>query len=248
MLDIQKDQEFLQSAQETLAAEAKEMVTVSNRLHDNIVKAMRLMWRQLFFIWGLVIILLVAYFLLLHNTSPTGTVAASASKPLKQSAPSSSSENIVSPQTPPAQQVIKPIPIPEWEAVTKLLDQVREAQLKKDISLFLEAYAPTFPNLEKKKESVLKAWGKYDYIDMRFTIENIQKLNANSIVAKVVWDITLEDVHSKKKSALVRDYTVHFSQVSGKWLIQELSQGEQSQEMAGRIGSLTPAWLSYTLN
>jgi hypothetical protein len=232
MEDIRKDQEFLQSAQATLAAEAKEMVKVSNRLHDNIVKATRLMWRQLFFIWALVIVLLIAYFLVLHKTSPRGPVAAPVSPPLEKSAPPAGV--VVSPQVPPAQQVIKSIPIPEWEAVTAILEQVRNAQLQKNIGQFLEAYSPTFPNLDKKKESILKTWEKYDYLDMRFSIENIQQPNANTIIAKVVWDITLEDVNSKKKSTLVRDYVVHFSHASGKWLIQELIQGERASEMAGR--------------
>jgi hypothetical protein len=227
MEDIQKAQEFLQTTQATLAAETKEMVNVSNRLHDNIVKAMRLMWRQLFLIWGLVIGLLVVYFLVLHDTSPTGPVVAP-----EKSLPSSGTN--VSPQVPSGQQAIRPIPMPEWEAVTGLLEQVREAQLKKDIGLFLEAYSPTFPDLAQKKENILKTWEKYDYLDMHFNIENIQKTNANTIVAKVVWDITLTDVHSKKKSTLVRDYTVHFSQVSGKWLIQELIQGDQTSEVAAR--------------
>jgi hypothetical protein len=230
MEDIRKDQEFLQSAQATLAAEAKEMVKVSNRLHDNIVRATRLMWRQLFFIWALVIVLLIAYFLVLHKTSPMGSVAAPVSPPLEKSAPPAGV--VVSPQVPPAQQVIKSIPIPEWEAVTAILEQVRDAQLQKNIGQFLEAYSPTFPNLDKKKESILKTWEKYDYLDMRFSIENIQNPKANTIIAKVVWDITLEDVDSKKKSTLVRDYVVQFSHASGKWLIQELIQGEKTSEMA----------------
>jgi hypothetical protein len=233
MEDIQKDQEFLQSAQATLAAEAKEMVKVSNRLHDNIVRAMRLMWRQLFFIWALVIVLLIAYFLILQKTSPTSTIAAPAAPPVATSAPSPGI--VVSPQVPPKQQVIKSIPVPEWEAVTGLLEQVRDAQLKKNIGLFLEAYSSSFPNLDKKKESILKTWEKYDYLDMHFSIENVQKPNANTIIAKVVWDITLEDVNSKKKSTLVRDYVVHFSHASGKWLIQELIQEEKTSEMAVRF-------------
>jgi hypothetical protein len=70
---------------------------------------------------------------------------------------------------------------------------------------------------------------------MHFTIESLQKTNANTLVAKVVWDITLEDLNSKKKSTLVRDYVVHFSQVSGKWLIQKLIQEEQTSEVAARF-------------
>ena len=232
MEDIQKDQEFLQSAQATLAAETQEMVKVSNRLHDNIVRAMRLMWRQLFFIWALVLVLLVSYFLVLHNSSPTGPIATPGAPPQEKGAPSSGI--MVSPQPLPAPATIKTIPIDERNVVTGILEQVREAQLKKNIDLFLQAYAPSFPHLEKKKESILKTWEKYDYLDMHFNIENIRKPDANTIVAKVVWDITLEDISSKKRSTLVRDYVVHLSQISGKWLIQELVQGEQTSAVAAR--------------
>jgi hypothetical protein len=234
MENIQKDQEFLYQAQETLATETQEMVKVSNRLNDNIVKAMRLMWRQLFFIWALVLVLIVSYFLVLHNTSPEGHVAVSAEKTTGKAVPSPGI--LAAPEVPPTQQAAKSSPLPEWQEVQGILEQVREAQLQKNIGLFLEAYAPTFPNLDKKTESVLRTWQKYDYLDMHFAIENLQKPDANTIIAKVAWDITLEDHSSKKKSALKRDYTVYLSHVSGKWLIRELIQGEKTSELAARFG------------
>ena len=75
MDQLQKDQAFLQAAQATLEAETEEMVQVSHRLHDNLVKAMRLMWRQLLFIWAVVIILFVSYFFLLSKPSPAVKLA-----------------------------------------------------------------------------------------------------------------------------------------------------------------------------
>lgn len=233
MESIQKDQEFLQAAQETLAAETQEMVQVSNRLHDNIVKAMRLMWRQLYFIWGLVIVLLVAYFLVLHNASSPGHVAASVEKTAEKAVPPA--QILVAPAGPPAPQATKPIPIPEWEEVNGILEQVRKAQIKKNIAQFLQAYAPTFPHLDQKKESILKTWQKFDYLDMHFAIQNIQKPDAKTIIAKVAWDITLEDVSSKKKSTMKRDYTVYFSYISGKWLIQNLIPAEKTSALAVRF-------------
>ena len=151
-----------------------------------------------------------------------------------------SAKILVAQPVPPARQAAQAVAIPEWEQVNGILEQVREAQLKKDIGLFLEAYAPTFPHLDKKKEFILKTWQKYAYLDMHFAIEDIQKPDPNTIIAKVTWDITLEDLVSKKKSALKRDYTVHFSHVSGKWLIQELIQAEKTSELAGRFGYLRP--------
>ena len=46
--------------------------------------------------------------------------------------------------------------IPEWGAVMGIIEQIGTAQLTKDINLFLNAYSPTFSNIDKKKASMLK--------------------------------------------------------------------------------------------
>ena len=234
MEQLQKDQEFLQAAQATLEAETKEMVKVSDRLHDNLVKAMRLMWRQLLFIWAVVILLFVAYFFVLGKPSPVNRVATPSLKPIEKSGETPGI--ITSPQVPPAQQAMQSLPFPEWEEIMGILEQIRIAQLTKDVNLFFKAYSPNFPNIAKKKETLLRTWQQYDYLDMHFNIESIQKTDSNTIIAKVVWDITLEDVRSKKKCSLSKDYTVRFSQDSGKWFIQDLIQGEKT--------SAVPVWFS----
>jgi hypothetical protein len=233
MEQLQRDQEFLQAAQATLEAETKEMVKLSDRLHDNLVKAMRLMWRQLLFIWAVVIILFVAYFLIPSKPSPKNVAASGANT---AETTGTTSEIIAPSQVPPTQQAVEPVPIPEWQEVTGILEQVRTAQLKKDMSLLLNAYSPKYPNIDQKKASILKTWQQYDYLDMQFRIENIQKPDAHTILAKVSWEITLEDIHSKKKTNLLKGYTIHFSDDSGKWLIQKLNQGAKALEVAACTG------------
>ena len=111
----------------------------------------------------------------------------------------------------------------ERHKIEELLRQVREAQLKKDINLFIAAYSPAFPDLEDKKEKILKTWQRYKYLDLDFSLEHISRTNAHSIFARVRWNITLEDLQSKEKRTLVKGFTVHFSDTSGKWLIEGLS-------------------------
>ena len=232
MDQLQKDQAFLQAAQATLEAETEEMVQVSHRLHDNLVKAMRLMWRQLLFIWAVVIILFVSYFFILSKPSPAVKLADTSASPVQ-----ASNQNVGDApacQVPPMQESRQKSVIPEWGAVMGIIEQIRTAQLTKDINLFLNAYSPTFSNIDKKKASMLKIWHQYDYVDMKFHVDHIAKPNDHLIIAKVSWDITIEDVHLKKKSNLVRDYTILFSDTSGKWLIQELVQGDKTSEIAAR--------------
>lgn len=230
MKQLQKDQEFLQAAQATLEAGTKEMVKVSNRLHDNLVKAMRLMWRQLLFIWTLLILLFVAYFFVVSKPAPVNEVVGPVSKTPEKARQTSIAA--MPSQVPPTPPLMQSASLPEWEEINGILEQIRTGQLKKNLQVIINAYSPDFPNIDQKKENILKTWQQYDFLKMHYNIENIQKPNANTIIAKVVWDITLEDLRSRKKSNLLKEYTIHFSDASGKWLIQELILRGRNSELA----------------
>jgi hypothetical protein len=242
MLNEQAGEENYPETQAALENESKERLTVSNRLYDNLVKALRLIRRPLLFFWAVFILLFIASFFFTSTPSPVAKVATPVSKSLEKSC--QTSEIIPSPPLPPTKQSIKSTPITDWEEVKGILEQIREAQLKKDITLFLNVYSPSFPNIDKKKESILKTWHRYNYLDMRFHIKDIQKPNSHTIVSRIAWDITFVNIRSKKKSTLVMDYTIHFSNVSGRWLIQELIRGKETSGFSVRS---TGSALSYCL-
>jgi hypothetical protein len=170
--------------------------------------------------WTFLILLLIANFFVISRLTHPTKVAATASTNLGTS--SEVSQVIASPQVPPSQISIKPTHVPEWGEVLGILELIRSAQLKNDINLLLNAYSPSFPDINKKKENILKIWQKYHFLDMHYHINDINKIDANTIIAKVTWEISFVDVHTNKKSNLVKNYTVYLSDVSGKLLIQEL--------------------------
>jgi hypothetical protein len=225
MENIQQEKEFLQTAQAALKAETEEIAQVSTRMNDNFVKAVRLIWRQLFVLWAVLIILVISYFFVLHRTPSTKEGVIPTPKALEKAS-----------VNPKAAVSSHASPMPEAEHLLPVLEQVREAQLKKDITLFLQAYSPTFPDLIDKKAKILRTWQKYDYLNMQCTLKNIQRQNAHTILAEVVWDITLQDIRTKEKKTLKKDYDVHFSNSSGKWLIQELIQEKNPEVAATPIG------------
>jgi hypothetical protein len=242
MLDEQAAEENYPATRVSLEDKTEEMVKVSNRLYDDLVRALRLMRRQVLLFSAVLILLVTAYFFVPCKLTLPSKAAVPDSKSLETSGQASGI--IAHSQVTPTQQSIKSIPIPEWEEITGILKQIRQAQLNKDINLFLNAYSPSFPNKDKKKETILKTWHQHDFLDMHFQVVNIQKLNANTIIARVAWDITIVDVRSKKKSTLLKDYTIHFSDVSGRWLIQELIRGtpqEPSQGLTKRLFHATVA-------
>jgi hypothetical protein len=206
--------------QAALEDKTKEKVRVSNRLNANLVKAKKLICHPLLLNWTFLIILLIANFFVISRLTHPTKVAAPASTNLGTS--SEVSQIIASPQVAPTQRSIKPSHIPEWGEVMDILEMIRSAQLKNDINLFLNAYSPSFPDINKKKENILKIWQQYRYLDMHYYIDDIKRINANTIIAKVTWEMTFMDVHTNKKSILLKNYTVFLSDVSGKLLIKEL--------------------------
>ncbi len=229
MQNVQKDHEWLQNTQAELEAETEEMLQVSTRLNDNFVKAIKLMWRQLFVIWAVVIILFIGSFFvvrsLLFTSQPAGV------KPSPATKPASVSEVAVALQTPAASS---PDLNPEWGKVEEILRRVQEAQLNKDINQLLAAYSPSFPDLEDKKTRILQSWERYNYLDLRFILENVSQQNDHSIMAKVVWMLVLEDRQSQEKTNLIKKYTIFLANESGKWRIQNLFQ-ERAPKLARKM-------------
>ena len=229
MPDVQKEHEWLQNTQAELEAETEEMLQVSTRLNDNFIKAIRLMWRQLFVIWAVVIILFIGSFFVVRALLFSPSASGGKANPLDQ--PVSTSEMAVLRQAP----AVSPQTVhPEWDQVQKIFQQVREAQLNKDINLLVAAYSPSFPHLEDKKARILKTWERYNYLDLTFTVENLSQQTADALMAKVVWGLTVEDRQSQEKLDLIKKYTVYLVNESGEWLIKNLSE-ERTPKLAGRM-------------
>ncbi len=207
-------------AQTPHGTETREIVKKPTRVNDNLLKSFKFTWRHFLVIGAFVIVLFVSSLLVLKTSSIKQEVKPTSKATIK---------SLVNQNTPvaphsPLTQLSALASIPEGMNLLVLLKQVREAQLRKDISLFLDAYSPTFPNLSEKKKEVLRTWKKYNYHNLSFNLENIEQKNANTIIARVIWDITLEDVQSKKRATLVKDYIVHFSKSSEKWRIQSIQE------------------------
>jgi len=222
MRRIPQYKESLKIVRSALEAETQEVVQVSNRLNDNLVEADKKIWRQTLFIWVAVLISALFYFLVLHNTITTTNQ--SKQEPIFPQ-PLSPTQDITRPSPSPLQNPkTSPLSstIPDKEDLLRLLNQIREAQSKKDIRLFLDAYSPTFPDLANKRRLTLNLWNSFDYIESQFQINNIKQENASMILAEITWNIKAQDRRTGVIKIVTKSYNVNFSKQSGKWLIQEL--------------------------
>jgi ketosteroid isomerase-like protein len=161
----QETKESINHALAALEAETHEVVRGSNRLNDNLVRAGKKIWRQVLVIWAVGIVLVISYFILL-NYKPVTTnqthkqlvdQQAAGAKP----APARSMESSQSPLN-----VSQASPTSEREDLINLLGQFREAELKKDIHTFMEAYSPDFPELGQKRRTPLAISEQEDLINL----------------------------------------------------------------------------------
>jgi hypothetical protein len=226
MRRIPQYKESLKIVRSALEAETQEVVQVSNRLDGNLVEADRKIWRQTLFIWVAVIIAAVSYFLVLHNTitntdqNQQETLALQSSGPSQGLTRPSLSTLLNTKKAPP------PTAMPDRQELLALLNHIREAQAKKDIRLFLEAYSPTFPNLAQKRRLTINLWKKYDYLESQFQVTKLKQENASTILAEITWNIKAQDRKTRAIKMVNKSYNVEFSKQSGKWLIQELEPVE----------------------
>jgi hypothetical protein len=221
MSDLQKPKESPATALAALEAEAHELVQGSNRLKDNLAEARKKIWRQVLVIWGIGIVLAISYFFVLDHQP--ATVDQTQKAPVLQLEAGANLETGKSTPLPQVPESLSPgPPLAAREELTRLLDQIRVAQAKKDINLFMEVYGPDFPELVPKKETTLTIWKKFTYVDSRFQLTGLRQESPSTILGKVIWDIKAQEQKTGKIVVTTKSYLVTFSNKSGKWLITNL--------------------------
>lgn len=220
MSQRQKAKESLTTALAALAAETDEVVKGSNCLNNNLAKAGKKIWRQVLVIWAVGIVLAISYFLVLSYKP--AAITQIHQQPVDQAV--AEAKPGTAGVSEPSQPLKAIFPTSEQEDLLKLLSQIQEAQLKKDIHMFMAAYAPDFPELVKKKETTLTIWKRYTYVDSQFKLTDLLHKSPSTIVGKVIWDIKAKDQKTGTTTSVTKAYSVIFSKQFGKWLIQGIEK------------------------
>lgn len=150
------------------------------------------------------------------------------------SAPSKNSALASQAQTPPetrdpvSSQVIEPVPDESTAPLTGELEQVltgiRDANFHKDLSQLLSHYSPNFPRLTQRAQDIAKSWKIYDYRKMQFKIGEVQFSDDHNAVARVTWEIEVENISTRKYKKFSRIYLTRFIKESGHWRLKALEK------------------------
>jgi hypothetical protein len=171
----------------------------------------------------LILILLILLFTRGTSTPPAPTAVPKAEAPAPvppEATPAPSPSTAPAPEpAPPAEANLK-------EQLQKELSILREAQLLKDIVLFMSVYSLTYPELDDKRTNTLTAWNRFDFTNLVFTIDKIQPIDPDNAIAWVTWYIDTKNRRTQELSSASQTYQVRFAKELGKWRIRSLEEVE----------------------
>ncbi len=105
-----------------------------------------------------------------------------------------------------------------------LLANIREANLNKNILLFMETLSGVYPQLDKKRDEVIRTWKNFSFTEMAYTIGKVQEVEPNKAMAEVKWTTTSQNLATKAWRTTEFQYRVLLANELGKWKITKIEQ------------------------
>ncbi len=113
------------------------------------------------------------------------------------------------------------LPLPKDHAVEKIssvFESIREANLQKNIDLFMSCFSSDFNGAEGKRQDTLKMWENYSYLDLSYDLKK-QTITGDSADVRLEWLAKT----SQKSSGKIQDgrtvLDVTLKREDGRWKI-----------------------------
>ena len=134
----------------------------------------------------------------------------------------SSKAVVTSPSPPPSPQSPRTVgKDQEVEKIKSLFENIRQANLKKNIDLFMSCYSRDFNDREGKRLDALETWGFFNYHDLSYDLKE-QTISGDTANIRLEWLIRI----SKKVGGQREDkrtlQDVTLKKEDGSWKIREI--------------------------
>jgi hypothetical protein len=106
----------------------------------------------------------------------------------------------------------------------KVINKIKEANLNKNLLLFMDALSESYPQLEKKRQEVSKTWKKFDFKKMAFNVNNLQEVGSDNAVAEVNWSTMTQNLTTRDMRSDDIHYKVWFTKELGQWKIKKVEE------------------------
>ena len=176
-------------------------------------------------ILSIVLVLMVAiYFLITQflTGSRGGQETPSSRKVIESSEKESSTlSKEASPAVPSSALPVVLLP-QEIQKLLDLLEDIRQANLKKEINLLMSCYASDYKDQEERRRTALQSWSKYNYLDLDYVLK-LESVTIDSAKARVEWRIRSIPMSGGQPEEGKTVLDVVFQKERNRWKIQEVS-------------------------
>jgi len=108
----------------------------------------------------------------------------------------------------------------EIERIKALLENIRTANLQKNIDLLMSCYALDFKDRESKKRSTLESWKSFHYLDISYNVKN-QILSGDTAAIEVEWRTKLSQDKDGQPQENRTVVNASLKKEEGNWRIKE---------------------------
>ena len=135
-------------------------------------------------------------------------------------------KEIVPPPTdlPPPQRLHTVIEENEVEKIRSLFESIKQANLQKNIDLFMSCFSHDFNGMEGKRRDTLKMWENFEYLNLSYDLKN-QTISGDTASVRLEWLVrTSQKVSGQRQDGkTVLDVTL--KKEEGGWKIKEAKSG-----------------------
>ena len=127
----------------------------------------------------------------------------------------------------PGSTKVTPLPPPAAtptlkNQLSRVLDGIKQANQQKDLAKLLSYYSPNFPRLTNRAQNISKSWKTYNYPKMDFDIKGVKRLNEDTALARVTWNVEAQYLGTQKSKNISKTYQIKFVKESGHWRIEAM--------------------------
>jgi ketosteroid isomerase-like protein len=173
----------------------------------------------IFFLWSI-------YSHFATGRSGPGTSAleeATSLVPQSASPPTHQTTTVAEPQEKEEKQPTRSSPMnesQEIEGIKDLLEKIRQANLQKNIDLFMSCYSADFKDREGKKRATLESWGNFNYLDLSYDLKR-HLISADTAKARVEWLMRISPKIGGQPQENKTALDVTFKKEDDGWKIKE---------------------------
>jgi len=111
----------------------------------------------------------------------------------------------------------------EMAKIKDLLENIRWANLQKDIDLFLSCYATDFKDRDGKKKATLSFWKKFDYLEISYDLKRTS-ITGDTARIKIEWVMKISSKAGGNPQESKALFDALLKKEEGIWKIQEVKQ------------------------